>query len=824
VVLAIVAALAAIGLGLAFLLDFSGSTGKLADRDDGAARATADLHQDFGDEPITIRVRGKLTGMLLTRDLATMLGLEGCLGGNIPRRAKPPDPVCAELGREKPMQVVYGPGTFVNEAAGRFLRELGLEQSGQEREARRAAAAARKVARAQGLTAEEQENAARSARQLVYSKFQESGARLALKYGLTSIPALNNPDFVLQLVFAPRLGGEVPKPRFAYVFPDKDTALIQARLKPGLSGSERRDAIDMVHRAVESDKFSLKYGRYSVSGTPLTEAAAGGRADGALALAALVAVALMAALGWLFRAGSRWFVPLALGVAATAILLGITAILGVDLTATSVAFAALVPALGTALAMRFAGTLSEGSGDAPAAARAFAVLVPLGLAVAAGCAALLLAPVPALRDLGGLLVLGLLLALAVILCAGAAALSVGRRETGGGRRETGGGRRPAAVPEVASAWGRVRGVGLRRPGIALAVGTLLAILGWIGAAQLEPGRSLERQLPGGAAEAEDAEALAADTGSAGDVSVLVRAADVTDPMVLRWMAEYQARVARRHGWKAGRPCQEAELCPALSLTGLFNGQTPRTRRAARSLVRALPQGFAQNALASDRSAANMAFTVRDMPVSEQQELFDDMRAQLDPPPAVEARLAGALVEQASVGGDLEDARWWLIAAALVAISLVVLAASGLRALVALVPVALATGWIWLLPWILGMPLDPLTAVLGACAAAMLTPAALVLARRRIAGEPIEALALGRLETGAGLVVVVGFLALVVTGPQTLRDFGLAGGAGVLLGLGGVALLVPAALALGERTGSMRLPRSRAEAAAALRMRPFRRAR
>ncbi len=405
-VLAVVGALAVIGLGLAFLLDFSGSTGKLIDGDDGSARATADLHQDFGDEPITIRVHGKLTGMLLTRDLATMLGLEGCLGGNIPRRAKPVDPVCSELGREKPMQVVYGPGTFVNEAAGRFLRELGLEQSGQEREARRAAGAARKVARAQGLTKEEQDNAARSARQLVYAKFQESGAQLALKYGLTSIPALNNPDFVLQLVFAPRLGGEVPKPRFSYVFPDKDTALIQARLKPGLSDAERREAIDMVRRAVDSDKFSLKYGRYSLSGVPLTENAAAGRADGALVLAALVALLLLAVLAWLTRTGARWFVPVALAAAATAILAGIAAVFGIDLTATSVAFAALVLALGTGFVMRFAGALGGGPREGALAARAFAALLPLGLAAAAGCAALLLAPVPSVRDLGGLLVLG----------------------------------------------------------------------------------------------------------------------------------------------------------------------------------------------------------------------------------------------------------------------------------------------------------------------------------------------------------------------------------------------------------------------------------
>ena len=39
---------------------------------------------------------------------------------------------------------------------------------------------------------------------------------------------------------------EVPKPRFAYLFPHNDAALIQARLRPGLSADERRDAMEMV--------------------------------------------------------------------------------------------------------------------------------------------------------------------------------------------------------------------------------------------------------------------------------------------------------------------------------------------------------------------------------------------------------------------------------------------------------------------------------------------------------------------------------------------------------------------------------------------------
>src|SRR5262245_56393074 len=63
---------------------------------------TRELHKRFGEEPILVLVRarpdeGQLPGILLTEDLGRMLGLEGCLSGNLPRGAKPPAPACAEL-------------------------------------------------------------------------------------------------------------------------------------------------------------------------------------------------------------------------------------------------------------------------------------------------------------------------------------------------------------------------------------------------------------------------------------------------------------------------------------------------------------------------------------------------------------------------------------------------------------------------------------------------------------------------------------------------------------------------------------------------------
>src|SRR6266545_2376761 len=84
------AVLALAGLVLALGLSPSAAPGKLADGDNAPSRATADLHRAFGGEPVVILVRGRLSRMLLTEDVQQLLGLEGCISGNLPASAKAP--------------------------------------------------------------------------------------------------------------------------------------------------------------------------------------------------------------------------------------------------------------------------------------------------------------------------------------------------------------------------------------------------------------------------------------------------------------------------------------------------------------------------------------------------------------------------------------------------------------------------------------------------------------------------------------------------------------------------------------------------------------
>ena len=208
----------------------------------------------------------------------------------------------------------------------------------------------------------------------------------------------------------------------------------------------------------------------------------------------------------------------------------------------------------------------------------------------------------------------------------------------------------------------------------------------------------------------------------------------------------------------GRPCREAELCPALSLTNLF-GSGRQSARQVEQVVAALPRYFSQNVITADRRTANIAFGIRTMPLDQQKELIDDMRAQLDPPPGVEAELAGLPVLAADATRSLESSRWLLALAGLVAVFLVLLVAYRRleAAAVPLVPVALATGWSALLAVRAADPAQPDVGALGALVIAISTRVrrdpvgSLPRASARRGLEPAAALARTYERTGAAVL-------------------------------------------------------------------------
>src|SRR5204862_7469212 len=105
----------------------------------------------------------------------------------------------------------------------------------------------------------------------------------------TGMPELNDTNFVSAIVFDPRRGASTPKARFAYLFPNSKSAVIQVRLKESLTDAQRRDAVKEIRAAVAMPQWGRDKASYTVTGAPAV------LADLADALAGTVVRLLVAA-------------------------------------------------------------------------------------------------------------------------------------------------------------------------------------------------------------------------------------------------------------------------------------------------------------------------------------------------------------------------------------------------------------------------------------------------------------------------------------------------------------------------------------------------
>jgi hydrophobe/amphiphile efflux-3 (HAE3) family protein len=851
VILAVALASVALGL-LALRLDPNAGIGSLLDRGSREGKATESFHRQFGDEPITILVRARrhtaacgaschLPDILLTPDLLRIVGLEGCISGNVPRGGKPQAPACAELAKSKPIKFVLGPGTFINESArqisGLFQAQLG-QKAVQER---RAEEAARKIASARGLSAADQERLAKQARQLVDLEFQRKSIELGLRYGLTTTPALNNAEFVLKLVFEPTLGAAAPKPRFAYLFPNDHSALIQARLRPGLGPKGRDAAIHLVRKAVASPRFRLDRGEYVVSGLPVVTQGVASSISNALWMSLAAVIALGGVSLALFSRYRPRSLPLLLALAAASLTFGAMSLLGTSLTIATVAVLPILVGLGTAHAVRFQARYWEALAEAPEgsreARREAATQTMLTTAIATGLTAIgflvtLLSPVPMVRSFAAFMLLGLGLFLACTWTAGVAVLAGGLR-----------GWRPTALPggaaagRVASRIAAVRAprrlesparasleAAVRRPGRVLGIALVVALLGWVAGSQVDVQSGISQLAAPGGQQIKDAKALERETRSSGDVNVVVRAEDLTSPRVVAWMVDYQKRVLSNHGYSDKRPCRLADLCPALSLTNLLGPGRGQRAAQIRAAFAALPRYFSRSVISRDGRTATMSFGIRAMSPDRQESVIRDMRAELHPPAGVRAELAGIPVMTAQASSDLGSSRLTLTLAALALVFLALLAIlrTASVSLANLITLAMAVGWAGLIRLVLGIPVNPLSAALGALLVAVLAQFGLALSARYLerrgaglAGGEALRVAYGGAATVVlpAVAAVSGFLALAASNVRMLRDFGLLAAVDLTVCLIGLMVVLPAACVWLEERRPVRLPRSRAEAAA-----------
>jgi hydrophobe/amphiphile efflux-3 (HAE3) family protein len=886
--LGIVLALAVAGALLSLGLKPSAGTDTFVGRSSASYQATVAAQRHFGSDPVIILIHEPLTDLVETKDLGVLTQLEACLAGQyvVPSqtlRAFVPatgshtpyggwSSPCGKLARHRPALVVYGPGTFLNRAVAAVNAQISTMLSGVGASQKRAETAAYQLALSQHLSKARALRAAKAAGTLAQQQQLQSLERMALTTGITSLPSIDSPQFIPQVVFDQTRGVNQPKARFAYLFPTKNSALIQIRLRASLSDAQQAQAIGWIRQAIAMPMFRSSYGgRYTVTGVPVVLHDLSDSISSSVAgLLVAVLLVMAATLLIVFRSRLR-LLPLAIALAAAGITFGLLAVVGASLTLASIAVLPILIGLAVDYGIQFQaraeearrtaqGPVRAARAVAEAAGRAAPTIATAALATATGFLVLLLSPVPMVQGFGLILVVGIAVAFACALTAGAAALAltdrqpgtvgssvrgatdllrpVGRGLAAGGRGLASAGRgagdivsglRPRRRGSAPLLAGGRRGARrdtsariaalARRPERLLAVAALLAVLGWVVDTQTSVQSDVTKLVPSGMPALQHLRTLEKVTGVSGEIDVTVNGANVASPATVGWMIQYENSLLQHYGYVEEKGCAQSTLCPALSLPDLFStgsqaaNQTPHlTQAQIDQLLAAVPGYFSQAVITADHRHATLAFGIRLMPLARQEQVINYMQSRLHPPAGTSAALTGLPVLAAQANDALSSSgrRLLTLLAGLIAVGLVlaVVMRDIRRALVPMVPIALATGWSSLILFLIGIPLNPMSATLGTLVIAISTEFSVLLSERfrqeRQAGYELrEALtrtygSTGRAVIASGITAIVGFGVLVFSGVNMLRDFGFVTLIDLSVSLGGVLLILPAVLALAER--------------------------
>ncbi len=355
----------------------------------------------------------------------------------------------------------------------------------------------------------------------------------------------------------------------------------------------------------------------------------------------------------------------------------------------------------------------------------------------------------------------------------------------------------------------------RRPAACSAIAALLAVIGWGVGTQTEVVSDVRQLVPQNLPALQSVDALESVTGVSGELDVIVRGDDVTSPAAVKWMSDFKQRVLTEHGFSGEFPDCRAdgtEICPGPALADLLPSDGKLTRSRINSVLKIVPPYFLQAILSRPKGSeqvANISFLIPVMSLDDQKALIDDIRSKLDPPAGLSAEVVGLPVLAADANSELSGSRYWLTLVSLLAVALVLLAVyrSPRRALVPLIPIALATGWSALVLVLVGIPLNPMSATLGVLVIAVATEFSVILSARfseeRELGRSLgEALRNTYERTGtavlaSGITSIAGFGVLIASRITMLREFGLVTIVDLTVALAGVMLVLPATLVWAE---------------------------
>lgn len=762
--------------GIAMIKTESGFGG-LVSSDSQIFKDNARYEEQFGAEPITILLSGHIDDIFSTENLYILNAFE------------------QEFSQDNRYRSILSPVTVLQIAAAKITQSRQALEAEIEIAQDTAAEQARQAAAAQGLSLTEQEQAAEQAKAQVLQQFQPLIDQL---YQMGE-PSLDNPLFVSSVIYNPdgSLNAEI-----ASLIPDDSHALIVVTPVGNMDDDDALQAAEDIERFFAINP--LNNVDISIISDAMLITAISNSIGSSMVLLLALSVGIMAIiLVILFRVRWRIISLLIVGVG----VLWAFSLMGYISIPLSMATMAALPilfGLGIDYSIQFHNRYQEELPKSSSVAEAVVTSVSRMLPVVAialiatiiGFITLYISTVPMVQDFGLVLATGILLCFLLALFLLHSIMYLGDK------------RIPVAKLGKASlaASGRmermlswVAKTALKNPVpillIALAVGVTGAVLD----SQLPTNSDYEQLMPQDINELQQLRQLREILGYGGELRFMLEADNVTDQSVLQWLKEFQETEMALY------PEIVSVGGPATLISQAAGGIIPDNQQIG-YILESMPAVYVNQVISSDKEAASVSFALKYTSLEQVNDLLEGIKQDANPPDRVSIAPVGSLAFGASTVDAVTSNRLLmnLICMGAIFSILLIVYRRITTAIFTIIPVGMVIAWTSFDLYLLGIPLNPLTAIMGVIIIGIGTEFMVLLLGRyeeekRKGLSPRDAMTVALSKIGRAIVITAlttigGFGILIASNFVMIRDFGIATVLSVVLCLISTITVMPPLIA------------------------------
>ena len=526
-----------------------------------------------------------------------------------------------------------------------------------------------------------------------------------------------------------------------------------------------------------------------ISNAGLVNAITVGVGNNIILLLGLSVVVMMFILIFMFRVRWRLLSLIMVGVSAFWTF-GLMGYLGIPVTMATMAVLPILIGLGIDFSIQFHNRYQEeitrcgtvGEAIITSISRMFPVVGIALLATITGFITLYISDVPMIRDFGMVLAIGIVISYIVALFLLHSIVYMADR------------RAPLEKlgKEAKKASGRIERILLRIGRLAinhtvwiLVISVLFAVGGGIVDHWLPTNTDYEELMPQDTPELVQLRELREITGSGGTMYFMVEADDVTSPEVLDWLQRYQQEAMESH--------QEIISVNSLAtLVGQATGGAIPGQQQIDAILANTPPIYTDRLLSADHRMAGVSFSIEYIPVEETYDMLLLLQEEADTPEGISISPVGSLALGSGTMEAMIGNRLFMNLICLGAVFLILLIVYRRlgSTVFTIIPVGAVIAWSSLDMYIIGIPLNPLTAILGVLIIGICTEFMVLLMGRydeeKKSGLPpkdamVTAISkIGRAIVTTALTTLGGFGVLIVSDFVMIRDFGIATVVGVFL--------------------------------------------